>query len=174
MRRSAWLGSRWPRSECDRDSGAGRRAEAWGRCSRGRCGLSRHVAPGRYHAVQPDTGGSRVPDKRRRVASVHERQSGGFCRRSGRPDGTGAESESWRTRGEPRQPLPPQGLDINAADVATLQLLPGVGRSLAQRIVAHRESRGPFREAVDLLQVPGIGAKRYARLQGLIRTQGAP
>ena len=78
------------------------------------------------------------------------------------------------TGSEPREPLPPQGIDINAADVATLQSLPGVGRSLAQRIVAHRETQGPFRKAADLLQVAGIGAKRYARLQGLIRTQEAP
>ena len=71
-------------------------------------------------------------------------------------------------------PFPPQGLDINAVDVATLQSLPGVGWSLAQRIVAHRESHGPFRKPADLLQVAGIGAKRYARLQALIRTQEAP
>jgi len=76
--------------------------------------------------------------------------------------------------GEPRQPLPPEGIDINAADVVTLQLLPGVGQCLAQRIVTHRESHGPFRKAEDLLQVTGIGAKRYARLQGLIRTPEAP
>jgi len=40
--------------------------------------------------------------------------------------------------------------------------------------VAHRETHGPFRDPADLLQVPGVGGKRFAGLQGLIRTAEAP
>jgi competence protein ComEA len=65
-------------------------------------------------------------------------------------------------------------LDINRADATALQALPGVGLALARRIVTHREAHGPFRRPADLLQVPGVGAKRYARLHGTIRTAEAP
>jgi competence protein ComEA len=73
-----------------------------------------------------------------------------------------------------RAPSPTRPLDINRADATDLQALPGVGPVLARRIVAHRETRGPFRNPADLLQVPGVGAKRFARLEGLIHTAEAP
>ncbi|HSB71361.1 MAG TPA: helix-hairpin-helix domain-containing protein [Candidatus Methylomirabilis sp.] len=69
---------------------------------------------------------------------------------------------------------PPRPLDINRADATGLQALPGVGPALAERIVAHRDTHGRFRSPADLLRVPGIGAKRYARLRGLIRSAEAP
>jgi competence protein ComEA len=55
-----------------------------------------------------------------------------------------------------------------------LQTLPGVGPTLARRIVAHRETHGPFRTPADLLHVSGVGAKRYARLHGLIGAAETP
>ena len=73
-----------------------------------------------------------------------------------------------------REPSPPRPIDINRAGATDLQALPGVGPVLARRIVAHRETHGPFRDPADLLQVPGVGGKRFAGLQGLIRTAEAP
>jgi competence protein ComEA len=75
---------------------------------------------------------------------------------------------------EPGTPAQSAVLDINEADAVALQTLPGVGPTLARRIVEHRALHGPFRTPGDLLQVTGIGAKRYAQLQGRIRTAGAP
>jgi competence protein ComEA len=82
--------------------------------------------------------------------------------------------EAVRTLGERGIPVPPEPLDINRADAPALQALPGVGPALARRIVAYRESHGPFRTPEDLLRVSGIGAQRYARLRGLVRTREAP
>ncbi len=65
-----------------------------------------------------------------------------------------------------REPAPTHRLDINRADAEALQALPGIGPTLARRIVAYREAHGPFRASGDLLRVPGIGAKRYARTPG--------
>jgi competence protein ComEA len=48
-------------------------------------------------------------------------------------------------------------VNLNTADVATLDGLPGIGPVLAQRIVDHREQQGPFRQVEDLLDVAGIG-----------------
>jgi competence protein ComEA len=76
--------------------------------------------------------------------------------------------------GEGTTAVPPKAVDINRADALGLQVLPGVGPGLAQRIVAYREAHGAFHKPEDLLRVPGIGAKRYARLHGLIRTVETP
>ena len=57
------------------------------------------------------------------------------------------------------------GIDLNTADAATLEQLPGVGPVLAGRIVAHRDERGPFATVEDLLDVPGIGEAKLAMLR---------
>jgi len=49
--------------------------------------------------------------------------------------------------------------DVNHAPWPELTLLPGIGPSLAQRIVASRENEGKFNRPEDLLRVRGIGPK---------------
>ena len=58
----------------------------------------------------------------------------------------------------------PPKVDLNTADATTLITLPGIGPALAERILAYRETRGPFLAPEELLAVPGIGAKVYAGL----------
>ena len=60
--------------------------------------------------------------------------------------------------------VPPR-LDPNRADARALDALPGIGPTLAQRIVAERERGGPYRSLADLgARVPGLGPTRLARL----------
>jgi competence protein ComEA len=59
-------------------------------------------------------------------------------------------------------------VDLNRATPAELDALPGIGPVLARRIVEHRERFGPYRRAQDLLDVPGIGPKLYAKLEGRV------
>ena len=59
--------------------------------------------------------------------------------------------------------LPAAGL-LNAGDAAALDQLPGVGAVLAQRIIAVRESDGPFYYLEDLMTVSGIGEKRFTEI----------
>jgi competence protein ComEA len=63
---------------------------------------------------------------------------------------------------------PAEPIDLNTASTDRLEILPGVGPALAQRIVEHR----PYREVHDLLTVPGIGEKLFARLQALVTVAG--
>ena len=49
-------------------------------------------------------------------------------------------------------------IDLNAAGIAELQSLPGIGPALAARIEGHRRREGPFLSADDLGAVSGIGA----------------
>lgn len=48
-------------------------------------------------------------------------------------------------------------IDVNSASAAELELLPRIGPTLAERIVEHRESNGPFETLDDLDDVFGIG-----------------
>jgi len=57
-------------------------------------------------------------------------------------------------------------LDLNAATALELEALPGVGPTLATRIVDDRRARGPFSALDDLVRVRGIGPKKLRLLAG--------
>jgi len=61
-------------------------------------------------------------------------------------------------------------ININSADVALLDELPGVGPSTAQAIVTYRDQNGPFVSVSGLEDVPGIGPAKVAAIQGLVTT----
>lgn len=63
-------------------------------------------------------------------------------------------------KGRPANPV-----DINHADITALQTLPGIGPTLAGRIVAYREAHGAFQEVDALMEVEGIGPKRFEKLK---------
>ena len=66
---------------------------------------------------------------------------------------------------------PPGSVDINQADVTALQALPGIGPTLANRIVMHRAAYGRFREVDALMEVDGIGPKRFEKLKPWIEVR---
>ncbi|MGE3107052.1 MAG: ComEA family DNA-binding protein [Phycisphaerales bacterium] len=75
---------------------------------------------------------------------------------------------------EPSPDDPPTAsstININTATLAELELLPGIGPSLAQRIIEHREKYGAFRSVDELDRVKGIGAKILQRVRPLVRTE---
>jgi len=55
-------------------------------------------------------------------------------------------------------------VDLNAASLAELEALPGVGPGLAARIAAGR----PYRDVEELARVPGLGPRRLAALRGRV------
>ncbi|MEP7153057.1 MAG: helix-hairpin-helix domain-containing protein [Nitrospira sp.] len=56
-------------------------------------------------------------------------------------------------------------VDLNHATASDLEALPGIGPKLAQRVIEHRASHGPFEKVEDLRQVKGIGHKKFDRLR---------
>ncbi len=61
------------------------------------------------------------------------------------------------------------GVDLNTASVPLLARVSGVTDSLAEAIVAHRESTGPFRNRKALLKVPRLGPKAFEQCAGFLR-----
>ena len=59
----------------------------------------------------------------------------------------------------------PEKIDLNTADAEELQTLDGIGEILAGRIIARRESAGPYRTVEDLLEVEGIGQATLERFR---------
>ncbi len=56
-------------------------------------------------------------------------------------------------------------VDINRASWPELAQLPNIGETLARRIIASRDSAGPFRDHDDLQRVRGIGPKTLAQIK---------
>lgn len=59
-------------------------------------------------------------------------------------------------------------LSLNSATIAELVALPAVGPKIAERIVAFRRERGPFKRLEQLTEVNGIGAKTLEKLRPLL------
>lgn len=62
-------------------------------------------------------------------------------------------------------------ININTAPATELEKLPGIGKALAERIVAHREQYGSFRRAEHLMMVRGISERKFRELQRLVRVE---
>lgn len=63
-----------------------------------------------------------------------------------------------------------QGLvNINTANAAQLTQLPGVGPTIAQKIIDYRTTNGSFTSVDDLTKVPGIGAAKLAQIKSHAR-----
>jgi uncharacterized protein len=61
------------------------------------------------------------------------------------------------------------GVDLNTASAPLLARVAGVGPTLAERIVAHRDTHGPFRTRTALLEVPRLGEKAFEQAAGFLR-----
>ncbi len=62
-------------------------------------------------------------------------------------------------------------ININTASANELETLPGIGKTLAERIIEHRERHGPFRRPEHLIIVRGISDKRFRALRKLITAE---
>ncbi len=62
-------------------------------------------------------------------------------------------------------------ININSATIDDLDTLPGIGPEKAKEIIAYRQQYGNFRNIEDILLVPGIGAKLFEDIEGLITTE---
>ena len=59
-------------------------------------------------------------------------------------------------------------VDVNRADWPELMQLPGIGPTLAQRLIDDREQNGEFRDIEELNRVSGIGPRTLERIRPYI------
>lgn len=59
-------------------------------------------------------------------------------------------------------------INLNRASAAELEELPGIGATLAARIVERRETKGPYRRVEELREVTGIGEKLFNQIAPLV------
>ncbi len=69
---------------------------------------------------------------------------------------------------DPPVKRPVNTVRINSATAAELEQLPRIGPKTAERIVAFRETNGPFRRPEDLMQIRGIGEKTFEGLRAYV------
>jgi competence protein ComEA len=65
----------------------------------------------------------------------------------------------------PDASTPPGKVNLNSATLSQLESLPGVGPVIAQRILDYRQRKGRFTSVRQLLEVEGIGEKKYASMK---------
>ncbi|HEX8691938.1 MAG TPA: Tex family protein [Longimicrobium sp.] len=64
------------------------------------------------------------------------------------------------------------GVELNTASPALLGYVAGIGPTVAQKIVRHRDSAGPFRSRAEATKVPGLGPKTFEQAAGFLRVRG--
>ncbi len=64
------------------------------------------------------------------------------------------------------------GVDVNTASAPLLTRVSGIGGTLAESIVMHRDSNGPFRSRSALKEVPRLGPKAFEQCAGFLRIRG--
>ena len=64
------------------------------------------------------------------------------------------------------------GVDLNTASASLLAHVAGLGPSLAQNIVAHRDAQGAFPSRAALKKVAGLGPRAFEQCAGFLRIQG--
>jgi competence protein ComEA len=62
-------------------------------------------------------------------------------------------------------------ININTADAAALESLPGIGPVIAQRIIDHRLANGLFTQIEEIMDVSGIGPATFEKVKDLIATE---
>ena len=65
-----------------------------------------------------------------------------------------------------------QLVDLNTADIETLELLPEITPSVAERIVEYRETFGRFWSTEDLMDVEGISVETYEKIRDIVTVGG--
>ena len=65
------------------------------------------------------------------------------------------------------------GVELNTASAQLLGYVAGIGKSLAKKIVVHRDTNGQFKSRTQLMDISGLGPKAFEQAAGFLRITGA-
>ena len=82
-----------------------------------------------------------------------------------------SDTASAEAASAPRTPTADAPLDLNTATKEELMLLPRIGETLAERILAYRAENGRFIATEQLMDIDGIGEGTYASLRELVTVE---
>lgn len=83
-----------------------------------------------------------------------------------------SETEAVSTSETENTPAEQTGkVNINTATAEELQTLPGIGETLADRILSYRAANGAFTDIRQLMEVEGIGEKKFEAIANLITVE---
>ena len=112
------------------------------------------------------------PELARHLESLDQEEELPSNSTTSRQDGQSPGSSPFRSQKlSPSDQALQSPVDLNRADIADLQRLPGIGPITAKRIIEAREQRGRFEAIDDLLTVPGIGAKKFEAIKALVTVE---
>ena len=131
------------------------------------------VTVGAQPALERQVGASdsAARDKRRPKSKTAPHKRSSKARSLHMKDSAARPADLWRVPGP--APRDPPGylngkVDLDAATLAQIDSLPGIGPTLAKRIVADRAERGPFVNLQALRRVSGVGPALIRRLDTLV------
>lgn len=82
------------------------------------------------------------------------------------------EENRTQTPVQSREPDEAEKINVNTADAAGLMCIPGIGETLAGRIVEYRTANGDFKSLDELMNVKGIGEKSLEKLRPYMKLEG--
>jgi competence protein ComEA len=123
----------------------------------------------RSHAPAPAAAEARALD--RQIGRVDSSRAASKAKRAARDS---ARPKKGIRQSADRQSGNPHPVDLDNASADAIEGLPGIGPALARRIVAHRDSAGPFGAMAHFCNVRGIGPAMAERLRPLVTFGGVP
>ena len=74
-----------------------------------------------------------------------------------------------RHRSSTTKPKHPSVTNLNTAKQAQLELLPGIGPRMAERIIRYRTTNGGFSTVEQVMDVKGIGPKKFEKMKPYLK-----
>lgn len=83
---------------------------------------------------------------------------------------TGFEPEESKSSGSPDK-ITSGTININSASKSELMRLPGIGEATAQKIISYREEKGNFLSIEEIMNVSGIGEKKFETMKSYLAVE---